>query len=141
MGPQLAAGGMQALLGSIVADPDTAVERLSIVEASERSILLDTFNATDLAPGDLLHAEQTVHGLLEHWARVTPDKPAAIFEVRLPSCCAISMHKKIKAPRVFGHASSRALQAIALAQTSVASFFSNAEPLRLQCRSALSPEV
>ena len=89
MGPQRAAGGMQALLGSIVADPDAAVERLSIVEAPERSILLDAFNATDLAPSDLMHAEQTVHGLLEHWARVTPDKPAALFEVRLSSCCAI----------------------------------------------------
>ena len=92
---------MQALLGSIVADPDAAVERLSVVEASERSILLDAFNATDLAPGDLLHAEQTVHGLLEHWARVTPDKPAATFEARLPSCCATQHAINSKTPQVF----------------------------------------
>lgn len=91
----MAASDMQALLGSIVADPDVAVERLSIVDASECNVLLKAFNAMDLAPTDLFHADQTVHGLLEHWARVTPDKPAAIFEARLQACCAVQ-HAEIQ---------------------------------------------
>ena len=72
---------MQALLGSIAAEPDAAIGRLSILDASERSCVLDTFNNTDLAPSSLLHADQTLHGLVEHWAEATPDKPAAVFEV------------------------------------------------------------
>ena len=71
----------QALLGSIVAEPDAPIERLAIVDAEERASLLQAFNATDLAPTDLLHPGQTLHGLLEHWAAATQDKTAVTFEV------------------------------------------------------------
>ena len=70
----------QALLGSIVSEPDAPIERLAIVDAEERTSLLQAFNATDLAPTDLLHPGQTLHGLVEHWAAATPDKTAVTFE-------------------------------------------------------------
>ena len=64
-----------------MAEPDTPIERLAIVDAEERASLLQAFNATDLAPTDLLHKGQTLHGLLEHWAAASPDKTAVTFEV------------------------------------------------------------
>ena len=70
----------QALLGSIVAEPDAPIDRLAIVDAEERASLLQVFNATDLAPTELLHPRQTLHGLVEHWAAATPDKIAVTFE-------------------------------------------------------------
>ena len=77
----------QALLGSIVAAPDTPIERLNIVSAEERASLLGAFNPTDLEPPALLHAGQTIPGLLEHWAEATPDKAAVDFEVGWRSYC------------------------------------------------------
>ena len=73
--------GAQALLGSIVADPDTAIERLDIVSAEERADILVAFNPTNAELPALQHAGQTVHGLLEHWAGALPDKAAVVFEV------------------------------------------------------------
>lgn len=66
----------------MVATPNAPVDSLSFVTDAERRVLLDTFNATGLAPSELMHAEQTIHGMLEHWAAATPDAPAASFEVR-----------------------------------------------------------
>ena len=63
-----------------MAEPDAPIERLAIVDAEERASLLQAFNATDLAPTDLLHLEQTLHGLVEHWAAATPNKIAVTFE-------------------------------------------------------------
>ena len=77
--------GAQALLGSIVADPDIAIERLNIVSAEERVDILVAFNPTNLELPALQHAGQTVHGLLEHWAGALPDKAAVVFEVRFGS--------------------------------------------------------
>ena len=57
------------------------------MDAEERACLLNAFNATDLAPSDLLHPGQTLHGLLEHWAAATPDKTAVTFEA---STCSYS---------------------------------------------------
>ena len=71
----------QALLESVLAAPDVPVDRLGFVSQSERDVLLREFNATDLAPTDLLHPGQTLHGLLEHWASATPDATAAVFKV------------------------------------------------------------
>ena len=66
----------------MVAAPNAPVDSLSFVTDAERRALLDTFNATGLAPSELMRAEQTIHGMLEHWAAATPDAPAASFEVR-----------------------------------------------------------
>lgn len=71
----------QALLESVLAEPDTPVDRLGFVSEPERDMLLREFNATEQAPTDLLHPGQTLHGLLEHWASATPDAIAAIFKV------------------------------------------------------------
>ena len=71
----------QALLGSIVANPDMAIERLDIVSAEERADLLAAFNPVNLELPALQHDGQTIHGLLEHWAEVLPDKAAVLFEV------------------------------------------------------------
>ena len=71
---------MQALLTSITAEPNAPVDSLCFVTEAERSVLLHTFNATQLAPSELMHPGQTIHGMLEHWAAATPDAPAAWFE-------------------------------------------------------------
>ena len=57
------------------------MDRLAFVSQPERDVLLRKFNATHLAPTDLLHPGQTLHGLLEHWASATPDATGAIFKV------------------------------------------------------------
>ena len=72
---------VQALLDSIAADPDMAVDRLPIMGPEEHSRLLVDFNNHVLAPSEPCHAGQTIHGLLEHWAAATPDAPAVMFEV------------------------------------------------------------
>ena len=46
----------------------------------EERQLLAAFNDHALAPAEPCHAEQTIHGLLTHWAAATPDAPAAVFE-------------------------------------------------------------
>ena len=71
----------QALLGSIVADPDMPIERLNVVSAEERADLLEAFISTKLELPALQHAGQTIHGLLEHWSEATPDRIAVVFEV------------------------------------------------------------
>ena len=71
----------QALLDSVLAAPDAPVDSLGFMSQPERDVLLREFNATDLAPTDLLHKGQTLHGLLEHWASATPDATAAVFKV------------------------------------------------------------
>ena len=54
---------------------------LGILPPAERELVLHRFNAVEVAPSRLLHPEQTVHGLLEHWAQATPSAVSAIFEV------------------------------------------------------------
>lgn len=76
----------QALLESVVAAPDERIDRITFVPAAEQELLLDTFNAVALAHTAPLHSEQTIHGLLEHWAEATPHAPAVVFEVI--ACCA-----------------------------------------------------
>ena len=46
----------------------------------EERQLLAAFNDHALAPAEPCHAEQTIHGLLTHWAAATPNAPAAVFE-------------------------------------------------------------
>ena len=72
----------QALLTSIIADPSAPIDSLCLITEGERGVLLSTFNATHLPPSELMHAQQTIHGMLEHWAAATPDAPAVRFEVR-----------------------------------------------------------
>ena len=71
----------QALLDAIVAEPEAPVGQLSIIGPEEHSRLLVDFNSSVLAPTELFHEQQTLHGLLEHWSAAAPDAPAAIFEV------------------------------------------------------------
>lgn len=73
----------QALLDSIAADPDMAIDCLDILGPDERKELLVGFNAVHLAPSQLMHPGQTIHGMLEHWAAATPEAPAALYEVTL----------------------------------------------------------
>ena len=73
---------VQALLASIAADPNAPVDSLCFVTEAERCVLLRTFNASQLAPSELMHPGQTIHGMLEHWAAATPDAPAVWFEAR-----------------------------------------------------------
>lgn len=75
--------GVQALLKGAVAALDEPVDQLEILSEAEAGVLLQRFNATDAAPSELLHLEQTVPGVLEHWAAVKPDAPAVVFEARL----------------------------------------------------------
>ena len=78
-GPAL---GVQALLKGAVAAPDEPVDQVKVLTDGEVEALLHGFNATDMAPSELMHPGQTVHGVLEHWAAVQPDAPAAVFEVQ-----------------------------------------------------------
>ena len=71
----------QALVQSAVAAPETPISRLGIMTAPERERVLWTFNAGDVLSSDLLHPQQTIHGLLEHWAEATPDAHAVLYEV------------------------------------------------------------
>ena len=71
----------QALLDAVVAEPEAPVGQLSIIGPEERHRLLKEFNSSALAPTELFHEQQTLHGLLEHWGAAAPDAPAAIFEV------------------------------------------------------------
>ena len=73
---------VQAFLTSIIADPSAPIDSLCFVTEGERGVLLSTFNATHLPPSELMHAQQTIHGMLEHWAAATPDAPAVHIEVR-----------------------------------------------------------
>lgn len=79
----------QALLDAIVAEPEAAVGQLSIIGPEERHRLLEEFNSSALAPTELFHEQQTLHGLLEHWVATAPDAPAAIFEVPAILVCAV----------------------------------------------------
>ena len=82
----------QALLDSIASDPDMAVDRLDILGPDERERLLVGFNATQLAPSELMHPGQTIHGMLEHWAIATPEAPAALYEVTVVGSAVVSCH-------------------------------------------------
>ena len=66
---------------SVVAAPNAPVDGLSFVTDDERAVLLHTFNGADLASSELMHTEQTIHGMLEHWAAAAPDAPSVVFEV------------------------------------------------------------
>ena len=77
---------MQALLESVAAGPDTPIQRLNILSAAERDTVEHTFNATDMAPSELMHPEQTMHGAFEHWAATRPDAPALVYGVRAHCC-------------------------------------------------------
>ena len=83
----------QALLDSIAADPDVAVDRLGILGPHERERLLVGFNAVNLAPSELMHPGQTIHGMLEHWANAAPEAPAALYEVTLLLWCLLVARK------------------------------------------------
>jgi amino acid adenylation domain-containing protein len=66
------------LLRAAVADPDTAVHRLAILDDAERARLLDEFNRTDAPfPQDV-----TVHELFEEQVLRTPDARAVTIEGR-----------------------------------------------------------
>ena len=65
-----------------MAGPDTPIVRLNILSAAECDTVENTFNATDVAPSELMHAEQTMHGAFEHWAAARPDAPALVYRVR-----------------------------------------------------------
>ncbi len=81
----------QALLGAAVAAPDEPTDRLAYLSGSEVDTLLRGFNSTVLAPTEVLHAEQTLHGVLEHWAASQPDAPALVYEARTgPLVCKAS---------------------------------------------------
>ena len=67
-----------------MASPETPIGRLEYVTQPERELVLRDFNSNALAPSELMHPEQTMNGLLEHWAAVQPDAPALIFEARPP---------------------------------------------------------
>lgn len=62
---------------------------LAFLSGGERELLLRSFNDTDLAPSDLCHPEQTIHGLLEHWAAAAPDAPAVVYEVLAVAMCCL----------------------------------------------------
>lgn len=61
--------------------------RLNFVSPAERELVTSTYNATELAPSELMHSEQTMQGVLEHWAAIQPDAPALVFEARPASTC------------------------------------------------------
>ena len=66
---------------SAVASPETPISRLGIMTPLEHELVLRTFNAGEGLSSDLLHPQQTVHGLLEHWAAAAPDVHAVLYEV------------------------------------------------------------
>ena len=68
---------------SITDAPDTPIDRLEYITQPERELLLRDFNFNTLAPSELMHPEQTMHGMLEYWAAIQPDAPALILEARL----------------------------------------------------------
>ena len=72
----------QKLLESITAAPDMPINRLEYITQPERELLLRDFNSNALAPSELMHPEQTMSGMLEHWAAIQPDSPALIFGAR-----------------------------------------------------------
>ncbi|TBU98694.1 condensation domain-containing protein, partial [Phytopseudomonas dryadis] len=63
------------LLQAIVAEPQTRLCDLPMLAPTERTVLLERFNATT-TDYDL---QQTVHGLFEQHVRATPDAPALVF--------------------------------------------------------------
>lgn len=71
----------QGLVESIVAAPDAPIDRLPIISEPERELVLHDFNTAALPCPPLCHPDQTIHGLLEHWAKASPTATAAIFEV------------------------------------------------------------
>ena len=52
-------------------------------------MVLHTFNRTLLEPPSGPYEEQTIHGMLEHWAAATPAAPAVEFEVGLQTHAAL----------------------------------------------------
>ena len=87
---------MQEIVESITDAPDTPIDRLDFITQPERELLLRDFNSNVLAPSELMHPEQTMHGMLEYWAAIQSDAPALIFEARPhrtwgPSAYAISI--------------------------------------------------
>ena len=85
-------GAVQALLTSIIAEPNAPVDSLCFVTEAERDVLLHSFDGPHLAL-----PQQTIHGMLEHWAAATPDAPAVAFEVWI--CCTPS-HTLLALPRI-----------------------------------------
>ena len=83
---------VQALVQSAVAAPDTPISRLGIMTTSEHECVLRAFNTVDVLSSDLLHPQQTIHGLLEHWAATTPDAQAVLYEVPCPPSQPQSSH-------------------------------------------------
>ena len=83
---------VQALLASVVAAPEAPVSALGILTTAERELVLHKFQTVEAAPSRLLHPEQTVHGLLEHWAQATPSAVSAIYEARNPGVMRMLWH-------------------------------------------------
>ncbi len=63
-----------------------SILRLNILSVAERDTVKRTFNATDMAPSQLMHAEETMHGAFEHWAATRPDAMALVYGVRGHGC-------------------------------------------------------
>ena len=64
--------------------------QLTLITAPEVTQVLKTFNAWDLPYTRLLNPEQqTIHGMFEHWARRTPERPSLTFGVSpfMPVIC------------------------------------------------------
>jgi amino acid adenylation domain-containing protein len=68
--------GMMCLLESIAADPETRLDCLNILPASERTRLLIDWNQTTAA----VPTDQGLHKLFEAQAQRTPDQVAVVFE-------------------------------------------------------------
>lgn len=66
----------QLLLQGIVSNPETLVTQLSILPRSDREQLLQEFNQTDVE----YDHQQCVHHLIEHQARLFPQKTAVVWE-------------------------------------------------------------
>ncbi|HEX8431069.1 MAG TPA: amino acid adenylation domain-containing protein, partial [Longimicrobium sp.] len=71
-------GYFRAILAGMVADEWRAVQRLPMLSASERSLVLDEWNATDAQ----YPRESFVHELFEAQAARTPDAPAVVHDDR-----------------------------------------------------------
>src|SRR5439155_16018575 len=75
------AGHLRTLLASALVDPDTALGDLAVLPETERRLLLDGWNATDVA----YPAGETMVSMFAAQAAATPSAPAVVFEGRTVS--------------------------------------------------------
>ncbi|WP_323118210.1 non-ribosomal peptide synthetase [Burkholderia alba] len=69
---------LESMAGALETAPDTPVDRLEVVPADERALLLRGWNATDVPPA----AARLVHQQFEDQASRTPDAVALVDEAR-----------------------------------------------------------